>query len=371
VERRRFDDDQGQIFPLLALVISVLIVAVFWLAELGVAGALRAGGQSAADAAALAAAADIRHQAERILREGIPGGIDHARPEDGPARAAAYEYAGRNDARITTYQAHRREARVEVETNRQMGSRAADDIGVTGTRASATARARFRVDWREARKPTPRNRRAALSDAEIAGIFLRNGLVYIPVVTPTALRQGGGCNPGPDVKNLTPAMHDVIAVLEYHPVHGINTPLVIIEPPTLDPDDPLPDPDDPPLPVIDPTAGRNRLDLSDGYRHPACGGNLGHGQGLELYSPENYGEAIRVRSTNHRNHIAARQQQVGLCRPYPARDPGLFALRSSLVCGGRTGDLSPTQVFGGNLRNVVRFEVELIPDEGPLGQSQP
>jgi hypothetical protein len=366
MRRLRLDDDQGQIFPLLALVIGVLIVATFWLAEVGVAGGLRAGGQSAADAAALAAAAEIRHQAERVLREGHPGGIDLARPEEGPAESAARDYAARNDATVQAYAARYREARVEVETNREMESRAADDIGVSGTRATASARARFRVDWREADKPQPRNRGAALTEAEIAAIFLRNGLPYIPVVTPTALRSGAGCAQGADVKNLVGSMHDAIAVLEYHPVHGINT---LIIPPPIDVEDPI-DPENP-IELPDPTVGLRALELSDGYRHPACGGNLGHGQGLELFSPENYGEAIRVRAGSHRDHVANRQGQVGLCRPYPENDPGLFALRTSLICAGRTGDLSPQQVFGGDLRSIVRFEVELIPDEGELGTSQP
>lgn len=326
-------DDRGQVLPLIAVVASVLIIGIFWLAQLGVAGWLRASGQSAADAAALAAAAAYRHQAERVLRQGHPGGVDLARPDTGPARVAAQDHATRNGARLRRYDAALREVRVEVETRQAMQSRAAARIGVNGTRGEAAARVRFQARWRAA-TPTLRSRGAPLSEAEIQAIFARNGLTYDPADPPrTALRYPGSCSPGPDVKNLQPRMHDAIARLEHHDSYGIGP-----------------------------------LSLVSGYRRPGCGAAWGHSEGLELYAPENYGDAVRV-GASQRGAVAARQTLVGLCRPYPGTDPGLFAHRLSLICAGRTGDLDERTVYGGDLRSIVDLEVELIRDEGALGNS--
>lgn len=331
--RRAASDDRGQILPLIAVVVSVLIVGIFWLAEVGVAGGLRAAGQSAADSAALAAVAEYRQQAERALRQGHAGGVDLARPEGGAARVAAQDHAARNDARLRRYDAARREVRVDVDTLETLRSRAASQIGVSGTRGEAAARARFRARWRAA-VPTLRSRLAPLSEAEIEAILTRNGLTYDPADPPrTALRYPGSCSPGPDVKNLLPRMHDVIVRLEHHSSYGIGP-----------------------------------LSLVSGYRRPACGAAWNHTEGLQLYGPENYADAIRV-GPLQRGAVAVRQTLVGLCRPYPAADPGLFAHRSSLICSGRTGDLDERTVYGGDLRSVVDFEVELIRDEGSLGDS--
>jgi hypothetical protein len=85
-----------------------------------------------------------------------------------------------------------------------------------------------------------------------------------------------------------------------------------------------------------------------------------------VYSPENAGDAFRTTDAG-RAGVAARMGAVGLCRPYPISDPNLFAHRDHAICAGRTGDLDPTTVYGGNPRGVVRFEVRLVRDDGPLG----
>lgn len=324
--------EDGQVVPILVFVVVGLAIAVAWLSQVGLAGTLRAGSQSASDAAALAAGEELRSQAMRFMRLG-PGRLDLAEPSHGHAFAAATSYAAANDASVVPggFRAEGLEVRVEVESRQRLEGANAEELGVAGTRGEASSRARIEVDWRLPR-PGPRSR-PPLSDAQIEAIAQRNG--YDPEdedvaeqLARSVLRSPATC-PGADVRNLEPRMHDVIAHLELSPT-GVGAP----------------------------------LRLRDGYRRPGCGGSEG---AFGLLSPENSGDAFRTTDAA-RAGVAARMHVVGLCRPYPSTDPNLFAHRNSAICGGSVGSLDPSSVYGGNLRNVVRFEVRLVRDEGPLGR---
>ena len=317
--------------PIVVLVVGVLAIGIVWLVPVGVAGTVRASAQSAADASALAAGEELRGQAMSILVDG-PGAADRIPPMFLPARSAAEEYAERNGSQLTAFDRQGREFRVEVETDQQLEGRGAEGIGVSGTRGESSARARIEVDWR---LPIPGSRsNPPLSDSQIASIAERNGFDpddedVAEDLEDSILHSTADCPGGPDVRNLNDRMHDAIIVLELMDS--------TITPP---------------------------LSLRDGYRPPGCGGPSDDGFGL--FSPENYGDTFRT-TDSQQFAVAQRMTQAALCRPYPLSDPNLFVHQDSSICAGQTGNLTPSLVYGGDLRSIVRFEVRLIPDEGELG----
>jgi len=309
------------------VVVAVLVVAWFWLLEAGKAGALRADGQSAADAAALAAATHLQGEVIDLVRNPLPNGLAYG--VYGRSRNAADDYARRNDGNLTRFDAARREFRVEVETQGQLQGGTADRLGVSGTRGEAHSRSRLGVDWLLG-PPPARGGSPSLSDGRIDDILARNG--YDPEADElppgSALESGQPCSIGADVGNLDDEMHDVIVRLEMElPPAGVGAAVV----------------------------------LDDGYQTTSCGGWADE---FNVHHPLNYGSAFRVASTTQAFAVAASGQP--LCRPFTS-DPRLFAHRDSDVCDGRTGTLGPGQAYGGSLDHMVDFTVELVPDEGPVG----
>ncbi len=90
LRRIRNRGEEGQVLPvLLSLVIAILAITML-MVQLGRAGDLRTRAQTAADAAALAAAAEIRNRAIDLTAQGIlPYGTGYD-PESTPAAARAY-----------------------------------------------------------------------------------------------------------------------------------------------------------------------------------------------------------------------------------------------------------------------------------------
>ncbi|WP_017594061.1 pilus assembly protein TadG-related protein [Nocardiopsis potens] len=100
----RFAGDQGQasLYLIVGLVFSLLALAMLFL-RLGEANDMRTSTQSAADAAALAAAGDIQHRVAQTIADGsLPWGVSW-RASSG--KAAAEEYAKKNDAKLTDVRA--------------------------------------------------------------------------------------------------------------------------------------------------------------------------------------------------------------------------------------------------------------------------
>lgn len=153
----RLRADEGQALPVLLLVAGTLVAATFWLAEVGRAASLRVDAQSAADAAALAAAEDLRSQ---VVGLGIPfgGGFSAA-----AACSEARAYAARNgadlhrceplgalaDGRPLTPSLGQLQVRVDVTTLDELRGGIADRMGVAGERGRASARAEMQLHWRE------------------------------------------------------------------------------------------------------------------------------------------------------------------------------------------------------------------------------
>lgn len=127
--------------PVLMLtLVSLLLVGVL-LFQVARGSDLRARAQTAADAAALAGARDIRSQLEALA---MRGRIDVSAIDLGRVRSAASDYARRNGGRLTKLERLGIDVRVEVVTDEKLGD-PAEPVDSEGSRGIARARASFSV----------------------------------------------------------------------------------------------------------------------------------------------------------------------------------------------------------------------------------
>jgi uncharacterized membrane protein YgcG len=139
VVSRLHHDERGQIIPLLLVVLVALMATGVLLFQTGRAADLRAEAQTAADAAALAAGHSLEEQLS--LLDGSTLAVNEA-----TVRAAAEDYAQRNDARVTAFDVDDYDVRVTVATVRTLGG---DEPGASPDEdddESATARAQAHVE---------------------------------------------------------------------------------------------------------------------------------------------------------------------------------------------------------------------------------
>lgn len=134
--------DDGQILPgLLMLVMAVFALGIMAF-QIGRATILRSEAQTGADAAALAAARDVRNQLNaQVARYGF---ADLALINGGRVRAAANDYARRNDVRITAFDRQGVDVKVRVTTKERLGKRARP-IDSEDVKGEAKARARVQL----------------------------------------------------------------------------------------------------------------------------------------------------------------------------------------------------------------------------------
>lgn len=125
---------------LMVMLISIVVVGIF-LFQVARGSDQRARAQTAADAAALAGARDIRSQLEALAVNGI---IDIASLDMTRVRAAADDYASRNGARVTNLERLGVDVRVEVATKDTLGL-SAKPVDSQDTKGKAKARASFSV----------------------------------------------------------------------------------------------------------------------------------------------------------------------------------------------------------------------------------
>lgn len=126
-------EQRGQVLPALLVLLASLLALGVILLQAGDATTLRAGAQSGADAAALAAAKGLREEVQNQL----PGS-----PVSGAlARAGADTYAAKNGARVSGFDIQGNDVLVTVETRDTLG----EEAGRTNGRP-ASARARARID---------------------------------------------------------------------------------------------------------------------------------------------------------------------------------------------------------------------------------
>ncbi|MFV0133916.1 pilus assembly protein TadG-related protein [Streptomyces sp. HMX87] len=144
--RYRRCDDGGQAFPIYITVVGGLLLLAFAYFAVGQAGANRNGAQTAADAAALAAAQDLRDQlADKWVADMLTPAkwqdiFDGRATELEPSCRRADQLAARNDARVLGCTPEGLLGfRVEVQTNRPVGDSIVDGTEDWKSVAEATA----------------------------------------------------------------------------------------------------------------------------------------------------------------------------------------------------------------------------------------
>jgi Putative Flp pilus-assembly TadE/G-like len=138
VINRLHRDERGQIIPLLFVVLVALMATGFLLFQTGRAADLRAEAQTAADAAALAGGQTLEEQL--MLVDGSTFAVNEA-----AVRAAAEDYAERNDARMTSFDLDGYDVRVTVATVRTLGGEEPGASPDEDDDDSASAHAQARV----------------------------------------------------------------------------------------------------------------------------------------------------------------------------------------------------------------------------------
>jgi hypothetical protein len=124
---------EGQILPILIILVASLLGLGIYLLQVGRAGQLRAGAQTAADAAALAAAKEV---GKGYAANEYPQQVD-----DAAARSQAEEYADRNDAVLVDYERQDLDVLVSVATKDSIGE-GGELVDSADVKAEAKARAR-------------------------------------------------------------------------------------------------------------------------------------------------------------------------------------------------------------------------------------
>jgi Putative Flp pilus-assembly TadE/G-like len=138
VINRLHRDESGQIIPLLFVVLVALMATGILLFQTGRAADLRAEAQTAADAAALAGGHTLEEQL--MLVDGSTFAVNEA-----AVRAAAEDYAERNDAHLTSFDLDRYDVRVTVATVRTLGGEEPGASPDEDDDDSASAHAQARV----------------------------------------------------------------------------------------------------------------------------------------------------------------------------------------------------------------------------------
>src|SRR5687767_3314403 len=129
--------DAGQILPGLVMLLLAIVALGVLAFQIGKAAVLRSGAQTAADAAALAGARNIRDQLiQQVLTTGTS---DLARINRIAVRVAAADYARRNDAVLTDLKVEGADVRAYVTTREKI------DAPRDERQGRATARARVQL----------------------------------------------------------------------------------------------------------------------------------------------------------------------------------------------------------------------------------
>jgi hypothetical protein len=130
----------GQVMPVLLLLFSALLAAGAILFQVGRASGLSASAQTGADAAALAAAKNIRTQL--MAMAATMGYSDVTLVNDQLVCAAAQSYASQNDSRLTSCVRQGLEVQVAVVTDERLGE-AAEPIEAEDFQGAQESRARL------------------------------------------------------------------------------------------------------------------------------------------------------------------------------------------------------------------------------------
>lgn len=322
--RRR---EEGQVFPVLLVLFTALLAGGFMLLQVGRGAAMRAEGVTAADAAALAGAQNIRDQLEGLIMTG--GFADPGLVDLGEAESAAASYAEKNGGRLVDFDTIGYDVVVTVETQDALEGESARDLDVEGLRANATARAHIEATWHVGPHPGLALGNGGLTGREIKQLEEQTGMELHPR---SSLRvNGDNCaTDNADVVHLHPAMKAAIVRAE---------------------------------------AEIGPLAITEGYRTYECQANVPAANPGGMKAPpgrsmHNLGMAIDVSPSGPLAAATAADPRIGLCQPFPSGDPVHFALAQSVECGGATGPLGPGGAFGrGGIGSFVTYEVYLVDED--------
>ncbi len=302
---------RGQIAPALMLVVMALLAAGMMLFQVGRATILQAHATTAADAAALAAAEDLESQLLALLiKTGFNEPEALADLDEGSMRAAAQDYAQRNDGRLVRWEAQGLRVYVEVETVQALD-------GDGGLPESAGRR----------------GRESAWAEVEIEYAF----------APPAASFTGGGGTVPAGVGGGTGNVEDYIGA--------------------LDPDMQVA------VARLDELMGGD-LRISSGYRSAAYQAQLCQRVSGPCAPPgrsmHQYGLAIDV--GNWQEALAtlrAHRDEIALCHPLPENDAVHFSHLKGRECGGSqgtlaSGSLAASEQFGGDVASYATFTSHLI-----------
>lgn len=322
-------EQAGSISPLMLGVIATALFLTVGLLQVGWAGALRAQAQTAADAAALAAAEELKAQLQTLLLQ--TGFNELGLPLDvGAMRSAAEDYAARNGATVTAFDFDHSEWEVFVRTASADALRGEGWLSDTAGRRGVSE-ARATLDMTIAAgvgggAPTTSGGGAGLSESELAAVAdAVDGVDEVPADSALRRYNGNGFSSQTSVSGLTSEMRTSILELEQ---------------------------------VLD-----SPLQINSGYRHPTYQAELCQKVAGPCAPPgtsmHNFGLAIDV--ANHGAVAAAvnANPDIGLCQPLPANDAVHFSHVTGSECGGRAGTLGSGQAFGGDAGSFIDFDVRL------------
>jgi hypothetical protein len=325
---RGIREERGQVAGVLLVLLVGIMAIGLMLFQGGKSSLLRAEGVTAADAAAIGGAYNVRDQLYRImLHTGYP---DPNLVNEAEVCARAASEAAEDGGRLLECDHFAFQVRVRVETQEALdGEGAAEGIG-EGARGAAGATAELNALYSMAFPTGPpawgvRANGLGLSVGELKDLAQKAGIDFIGS---SSLQHSLPCNLGADTVNLTDEMK--IAIISAEAILG------------------------------------HPLQINDGFRTFACQvaaaanpGNPGGRAAAPGRSMHNAGMAIDVQNYGELGRIAHR---IGLCQPFPdpGDDPFHFSLSSGVECGGAAGPLGAGGAFGGNPASFVTFEVRLI-----------
>ena len=330
--RRRVADERGQLAPALMLLFVVFVGGGVLLFQVGAAGVLRGDAQTAADAAALAAAQDLRRQMVQLLLQtgwNEAAALDHVR-----ATRAARDYAARNGAVLADIRFDGLEVEVAVRGDRDQrldGPGSLEELRDLPAQARATAVVdvvyALGVPAGAIGGPLTGGGSCALPSDEVERVAEEAG-VDLAFAQRSFLTRYAGCGNAPGVSVSGLALPMKVALLRVEQAMG--QPLVL-------------------------TSGFRTA----AYQAQLCArvdgpcappGRSMHQFGLAV-DVGNYGAVVAVLRAD---------PSIPLCQPLPANDAVHISHALGRECGGQTGTLGVGQAFGGDPSTFATFSVRLV-----------
>ncbi len=329
---RRSKPDQGGVTPILLLFVVITVGLGMAFFQVGRATVTQTTTQSGADAAALAAARELRDQMIAILQRTAfnePAALNYAL-----ATAAAADYAQRNGTRLEgppQYLGLR--VRVAVETARPLGDTTPLDRA-EGARGHADATAQVDIFYA-----------FAAVQAGAGGALSGGGSCPIPPEEVRLAAAEAGVDPNRAAQSSVLARYSGCGNAPGVSVSGMQFEMRVA------------------LLRVEEALG-GPLVLASGFRTPAYQAQLCQVVEGPCAPPgrsmHNIGLAIDVVNYQAVAAVLASHPEIPLCQPLPSNDAVHFSHSNGNECGGNQGTLGPGQLFGGSIANFARFDVRLV-----------